>query len=313
MNARVLSSPLVSIIIPSRNEARDIGETLEAVLAIDYEPKEIIVVDDSTDETPEIVASYTEQGVCLIHREENRNGCCGARNLGMRMARGDIIVLMNADNRPQPDFLRRILVHYQNGADYVIVGSRVKNRENIWGRYIWTSGEVMLHDYPPPVWSEGFSCRREAVEAIGYIPGDFPIPFCRDNLLGIRLVQAGFKKVYDTSIHMEHVSPDTLPDYWHNQVWRGSFSAPYAHYFRNMPLLLIVLREGLKAIRTVILDLLVFPLLRRVFRCARYTAQPWRNLPGLLAVSLVQDAAIIVGNLQGLVRLIRTKSLFRHV
>ena len=305
-----MDSPLVSIIIPARNEAQDIAQTLEACLAIDYGPKEIIVVDDSIDETPKIVSQYADRGVRLIHREQNRNGCCGARNLGMQMANGEIVVLLNADNHPLPDFCHRILVHYQNGADYVIVGSRVKNRENIWGRYVWASGQVMRHDHPEPVWSEGFSCRREAAKAIGYIPGDFPIPFCRDNLLGIRLEQAGFKKVYDTSTPMQHISPATLPDYWHNQVWRGSFSAPYVYYFQNMPAPWIAVREGLKAIRTVVLDVLVLPLLWRGFRCARYTEQPWRNLPGLLGVSLIQDAAIIVGGFKGLVRLVQTEGLF---
>lgn len=306
-------SLLISIIIPSRNEAKDIAATLDAILAIDYEPKEIVVVDDSTDETPEIVASYAERGVRLIHREQNRNGCCGARNLGMQMANGEIVVLMNADNRPHPDFCRRILVHYRNGADYVIVGSRVKNRGNIWGKYIWASGQVMRHDHPEPAWSEGFSCRREAAEAIGYIPGDFPIPFCRDNLFGIGLERAGFKKVHDASIPMEHISPATLPDYWHNQVWRGSFSAPYAHYFRNMPVPWIAARESVKAMRTVVLDVLVLPLLWRALRCARYTERPWHSLPGLLGVGLVQDAALIVGNFRGLMRLVRTEGLFRPV
>jgi uncharacterized protein (DUF2126 family) len=76
-------TPLVSIVIPARNEVRDIAATLDTILAIDYEPKEILVVDDSTDETPDIVVRYAGRGVRLIHREQNRNGCCGARNLGM--------------------------------------------------------------------------------------------------------------------------------------------------------------------------------------------------------------------------------------
>lgn len=304
-----MHNTFVSIVIPTRNEAKDIAETLEACLAIDYEPKEIIVVDDSTDETPEIVSRYADRGVQLIHREQNRNGCCGARNLGMQMAKGEIVVLMNADNRPRPDFLRRILVHYQNGADFVLVRSTVLNRDNMWAQYIHASGMVHFHDHPNQAWSEGFSCRRTVAEAVGYLPGDFPIPFCRDNLLGANLEQAGFRKVFDLTIPMEHISPDTFRDYWHNQVWRGSFSAPYAYYFHGLPVPLIALREMLKAARCVFLDLLLLPALWRSYRCSRYTPRGWRSIPSLFVVGLVHDAAIIVGNFKGLWRLLRAEGL----
>lgn len=102
-------SPLASIIMPSRNEEVDIKRTLDACLAIDYEPKEIIVVDDSIDQTPQIVESYADRGVHLVHREQNRNGCCGARNLGMQMAKGEILAILNADDVPRRDFLKRLL------------------------------------------------------------------------------------------------------------------------------------------------------------------------------------------------------------
>jgi glycosyltransferase involved in cell wall biosynthesis len=50
-----------SIIIPTYNEERDIAATLEALLGLDYPDREIIVVDDSSDRTPEIVGGYARQ------------------------------------------------------------------------------------------------------------------------------------------------------------------------------------------------------------------------------------------------------------
>jgi glycosyltransferase involved in cell wall biosynthesis len=306
-----MDSPIFSIIIPARNEARDIAETLEAVLAMRYEPKEIIVVDDSSDETPRIVSRYADQGVRLIQREHNRNGCCGARNLGMKMARGEIVVLLNADDRPQRDFLQRILHHYRAGADYVIVRSAVKNRDNIWGQYVFASGQVHRTDHPDHTWSEGFSCRRAAAEAIGFIPGDFRIPFCRDNMLGARLEEAGYQKVFDLSIPMEHIAPGNLREYWRNQVWRASFSSPYALYFRRLSMPWIALREVMKAARTVLRIVLVLPILKRALRCSRFTPHGWHSLPGLLYVSLVQDLAHLVGNFRGLIQVVRVEGRWR--
>lgn len=118
-------SALISIIIPTRNEANDIAATLERCLDLEYEPKEIVVIDDSTDKTPFIVATYASRGVRLVHRSTNSDGCCGARNLGMQEARGSIIVLLNADDRPGTDFLERLSRQYKNGADCLITRSVV--------------------------------------------------------------------------------------------------------------------------------------------------------------------------------------------
>jgi glycosyltransferase involved in cell wall biosynthesis len=127
----------ISIVIPARNEAQDIRATLERCLAIDYPAKEIIVVDDSSDETPQIVEEYAEKGVRLIRREKNQDACCGARNVGIRAAQGEVIVLLDADAHPPPDFLARIAEHYAAGADWLVVRSRVANRESLWGRYLY--------------------------------------------------------------------------------------------------------------------------------------------------------------------------------
>jgi len=300
MSPEFLSSrPLISLVIPTRNEAQDIAPTLEACLAIDYDPKEIIVVDDSTDETPRTVASYADQGVRFVHRTENRNGCCGARTLGMKMAKGEIVVLLNADNRPRPDFLNRLLPHYLAGADYVIVRSLVINRNNVWGKYIHAQSQASLSGEPDVKWSEGFSCRRTAAEAVGYFPGDFPVPFCRDWRLGEGLRRAGFNKHFDPEIPMEHVIPGTLETYWRNQIWRGTFSAPTAYYFGKRSLPIILAREILKAGRGALRNLLIFPALIRAIRLSAYTDRGWPNAPELFFAGVVQDAATSVGNFRG--------------
>ena len=73
-----------SIIIPSYNECDDIRLSIDSAIKQDYQNKEIIVVDDSSDNTPEIIKEYADKGVNLIIGP--RKGCCGARNLGMKSA-----------------------------------------------------------------------------------------------------------------------------------------------------------------------------------------------------------------------------------
>jgi len=298
--------PLMSIIIPTRNEALDIAPTLEACLALQYEPKEIIVVDDSSDNTPHIVQGYADRGVSLIRRERNENGCCGARNLGMRHAKGDILVIMNADDRPSVDFLDQLLVHYQNGADYVIVRSVVQNLENIWARYIWAGALKYFSTDPDMEWSEGFSCRKAAAEKVGYIPGDFPVPFCRDYQIGVSLGKAGYRKHTALDIRMEHVAPGDRKSFWSNRVWRGTFPAPFHYYLykRTMPVLLA--RELLKVGKRLLRIVCVIPMLLDAYMLTRYTSI--RDLFAFLWVGLVQDAANTVGGFKGFLALLKKRN-----
>jgi glycosyltransferase involved in cell wall biosynthesis len=304
--------PLISIVIPSRNEAKDIKRTIEACLAINYEPKEIIVVDDSTDCTPQIVASYASRGVRLIHRKQNRNGCCGARNLGMKLAQGEIIVLLNADNVPRPDFLDRLLSHYQEGADYVVIRSVVLNRDNPYGKFIWAQGIAWLSTEPCMEWSEGFSCRRAAAQAVGYIPGDFPVPFCRDWRLGAALNQAGFRKHVDLNIEMEHVVPCNLREFWHNRVWRGSMTPLAKFYFDRLSVRSVVIREILRASRTLLKILSIAPVLWQAIRYSAYISGGWRDILSLFFVAIIQELALMVGAFKGVKLLIKTEGWRRR-
>ena len=300
--------PLISIVIPTRNEEDDIAGTLDRCLALDYERKEIIVIDDSIDSTPSIVSTYADRGVRLIHRQENYNGCCGARNLGMQQATGEIIVLFNGDNRPQADFLRRILPHYENGADYVVVQPVVANAQSIWGKYLHAAALNYLSGQPYLEWSEGFSCRRAVAAKAGYIPGDFPIPFCRDYMLGPALTRAGGVKHVDLTILMEHIVPGNFQGYWRNQVWRGTFAAPHAYYFGKRPVKVIWVRELLKLGRTILRYGLIIPALRQAVVLSRFAPQGRRDIPALLWASFVQEIALRTGNFKGLRRLMNVKS-----
>ena len=292
-----------SLIIPTKNEAQDIAGTIEACLAIDHPQKEIIVVDDSTDETPQIAERYADRGVTVIHRERNENACCGARNLGMQRATGDVIVVINGDARPSPDFLERLIPHYEQGADLVVVRSRVKNRDQLWGRYIYGGEMVASERWYDRLWSEGYSCRREAAQAVGYIPGDFPVPFCRDNTFTPKLLEAGFVKHQDLDIEMEHLCPVSLAEYWGVQVHRGAHHAPSAYYFRNMSLARLIAFEVVRALRVLIRDLLIVPVAYRAFRRARHCG--WRYFPQLTFAGYVEDIGLVVGNFKGFGRLLK--------
>jgi glycosyltransferase involved in cell wall biosynthesis len=94
-----MTRPLVSVIVPVYNGAGFLREALDSVFAQDYEPFEVIVVDDgSTDGSGAIARSYPE--VRYI-RQENQ-GPAAARNAGIATARGEIVAFADADDVQLP-------------------------------------------------------------------------------------------------------------------------------------------------------------------------------------------------------------------
>ncbi|HEV8539750.1 MAG TPA: glycosyltransferase [Nitrospiraceae bacterium] len=86
----------VSLIIPTYNHARHLHEAIESALAQTHPRVEVIVVDDgSTDETPDILAKY--HGRVTSFTQTNR-GLAAARNAGLRIATGDYVAFLDADD-----------------------------------------------------------------------------------------------------------------------------------------------------------------------------------------------------------------------
>lgn len=101
------SSPLLSIVIPARDEVRVIERTVRAFLASTYANFELIVVDDrSTDGTGDAVRAVSDPRVTVIAGEEPPPGWLGkpwALHQGSLRARGELLLFVDADIVYQPD------------------------------------------------------------------------------------------------------------------------------------------------------------------------------------------------------------------
>ncbi len=109
-------TPLVSVIVPAYNAARFLPESLPSVLAQTWTDFELIVVNDgSTDGTAACVEAFTDPRIRLVS-QANR-GLAGARNGGIRAARGSFIALLDADDLWLPEKLARHVAHLQSRPD----------------------------------------------------------------------------------------------------------------------------------------------------------------------------------------------------
>lgn len=291
--------------MPTHNEQEDIRLTLKALLALEYPRKEILVVDDSTDRTPEIVREFAFDGVRLI-RPAGNGGRAGARNLGIREARGEIVVVLNADVRPSADFLTRIVPHYERGADFLLVQSEVANQEHLLARYIEAVHRSNYPDLAKMRWTEGFSCRRDAALAVGLFPAGFPIPLRagEDGCFG-QALERRYRRAVDPSIVVRHVAPDRLSDFWNERVSRGVGTPLYKHFVDRMPLMQIAAQSLLKTLYACAVVFAVAPMLARGYRLSRHSPQRAHDVLLLAAAATIERVGQIFGEWIGLLRLWR--------
>jgi cellulose synthase/poly-beta-1,6-N-acetylglucosamine synthase-like glycosyltransferase len=120
--------PTLSVIVPAYNEEKVVARAIEALLEADYPSKEIIVVDDgSTDRTLAIASSY--KGVKVLHKPNG--GKYSALNFGLRFARGEIVVTVDADSIVGRDALKEIVKRFRDPKVAAVCGNiKVLNRVN---------------------------------------------------------------------------------------------------------------------------------------------------------------------------------------
>ncbi|MCK4463285.1 MAG: glycosyltransferase family 2 protein [Candidatus Omnitrophica bacterium] len=136
-----MNNKLLSIIVTSYNEEKTIAELLDKVIEVPLEfEKEIIVVDGkSTDRTREILKDYEiKNGNIKLIFEEKREGKGAALKKGFKIAKGDLILIQDADLEVTPEEYPKLVSPITRGDADVIYGSRFKNGKGLTpiGSYI---------------------------------------------------------------------------------------------------------------------------------------------------------------------------------
>lgn len=98
---------LVSIITPTYNCAKFIGETIDSIIAQTYENWELIIVDDnSSDNTEEIVKQYKDSRI-KYYRNDSNKGAAVSRNFALSLAKGKWIAFLDSDDLWLPSKLEK--------------------------------------------------------------------------------------------------------------------------------------------------------------------------------------------------------------
>jgi len=164
--------PLVTIVTPSLNQGRWVGETVESVLGQRYPSLEYMVLDGgSRDNTLDVLRSY---GHRLTWTSGPDGGQSAAINQGFRAARGEIVAWLNADDTYLPGAISTAIEHFMNHPECAMVygeGHRIDENGRRIGRFPATE--------PLNLWKLTYLCdyilqqtafmRRDAVEAVGFL------------------------------------------------------------------------------------------------------------------------------------------------
>jgi dolichol-phosphate mannosyltransferase len=135
---RLPMDPALTVIVPTKNESGNINALLVRVeQAMGKIPTEVIFVDDSTDDTPDVICRQADQfkalQVRLLHRElpERVGGLGGAVVAGMRAAQAPYVAVMDGDLQHPPELLPKLYEKViQDRCDLVVASRRVVESEN---------------------------------------------------------------------------------------------------------------------------------------------------------------------------------------
>jgi GT2 family glycosyltransferase len=233
---REVTAP-VTVLIPAYNEEAGIESTLRSLLASRNVRLQIIVIDDgSADRTAEIAAGIGDPRVQVV-RQRNA-GKAAALNNGLRHARCDIVVMVDADTVFDPDAVYQLVQPLAHPAVGAVSGNtKVGNRRSLLGR--WQHLEYVF----------GFNLDRrmfEVLECMPTVPGAIGA-FRRDALLGIggvsedtlaedtdltmALLRAGWRVVYEESALAWTEVPCSLRQLWRQRYrWCfGTLQAMWKH------------------------------------------------------------------------------------
>lgn len=129
-NYRMLSKPLISIVIPTYNYAEKLPRAIKSVLKQLNEQHELIVIDDgSTDHTRELLSNFQQEHNSLRVIYKENGGAASARNLGIRETRAEYLIFLDADDELDDCALHYIERHIQ---EYPLTKMIVGGYTSVW-------------------------------------------------------------------------------------------------------------------------------------------------------------------------------------
>lgn len=231
--------PSVAVLVPARNEATAAPRVLKALSRLDYPPEQlsfVLIADGCTDGTVALYRAWAAtRADTQVIDQPSPLGKAAALNAGFRVARADIIAVIDADLQPLPDYLRALVRPF---ADDTVGGAAAylapaNPDDNMVTRYaavttwvhqlVTSAGTDRLGLNPPTFGAAAY--RRAALETIGGFP---IVPVGDDVATSSRLSRRGWRIRFVPAAVAHNALVANVRQYWRQHVrWSRS-----THYIR---------------------------------------------------------------------------------
>jgi glycosyltransferase involved in cell wall biosynthesis len=254
------TAPLVSVIIPCYAQGHFLLDAITSVMDQTYRPVEILVVDDGSPDRDIIDAVLAPFGNAVRCVHQPNTGLSGARNAGLRLAQGEFVVCLDADDRLLPRALEAGVRAFQQHPGCGLV----------WGlnRLIDARGNPLVTGERTFVTEGGYAALLET----NIIGPPVSVMFRREALLAAGSFSAGMRHAEDYDLYLRLVRE-------HGMYCHGELVAEYRLHGANMSSdhrgMLLGVLQALDAQETWVRG---NPALRRAWRRGRRDA--WRRYDG---------------------------------
>jgi len=321
---------VVSVVIPTLNEARHIKTCLDSILNQSY-PKdkyEVLVVDsDSKDGTIDIVKAYCRKrnNVNLIF--EDKKSASVARNKGIKMAKGKIIAFIDADTIISAGWIDQIIENIDAIPQLGVVGGpdftpsddpysahMIGLTENSEGRVTELNGkEAALR-----IKSCNCGCLKEVLDNVGYFDEDVPPTFYFDETpLWLKMILKGYKAYFDPKLSVFHRRPRSIKKFITIAYRYGKSKAMLGYLdskdilsisvliFTLLALFSLLMRSGISVILLIVgIIVLAIYIIKRFYQTNNFTSA-LKNFPIIAFLFYLKWIAWAVGLLLGYKRHIK--------
>jgi glycosyltransferase involved in cell wall biosynthesis len=188
-------SPTVSVVIATYNYGRFLAGAVDSVLGQTRPALEVLVIDDgSTDDTASVMRRYQSE-LCVRYQRGANRGPAAARNTGIRLARGDLVAFLDADDQWLPAKLERQVPLFEAAPAVGVVYARRRLVNEAGQPLAYTQPDLHRGHVLEPLFLNNFLClssavvRRNALERSGLFDERIKLASSEDYDLWLRLAR----------------------------------------------------------------------------------------------------------------------------
>lgn len=195
------NKPAISVIIPTYNEELLIGKKLDNIFELDYPREfiEVVIVDSSTDRTPEIIKEYQKRYNCINLVTQERQGLANALNTAYAAAHNEIVIKTDCDSMLKKDVLQKVASDFSDPKIGGVTGKQVViNESKVEAGYRSLQSRVQIAESwidSTIIFHGPFSAyRKELIKPID------PDSVADDSELAIKVRKQGYSTIIDPDI-----------------------------------------------------------------------------------------------------------------